>query len=40
MEANGDRIIHRQYTVAGDSEERLIMELNMTRICTPALARR
>ncbi len=31
MEANGDRIIHRQYTVGAEGQERLIMELNMTR---------
>ena len=31
MEANGDRIIHRQYTVGAGGQERLIMELSMTR---------
>jgi hypothetical protein len=31
MEANGDRIIHRQYTIAAGGQERLIMELSMTR---------
>jgi hypothetical protein len=31
MEANGDRIIHRQYTAGAQGQERLIMELNMTR---------
>ena len=31
MEAKGDRIIHRQFTVAAGGQERLIMELEMTR---------
>jgi hypothetical protein len=39
MEANGDRIIHRQYTVGVDGQERLIMELNMNRKSKPAAAR-
>ena len=38
IEANGDRIIHRQYTVGADGQERLIMELNMTRKSKPASA--
>jgi hypothetical protein len=40
MDANGDRIIHRQYTVAADGQERLIMELNMARKGKPAPAGR
>ena len=31
MEARSDRITHRQYTVGAEGQERLIMELNMTR---------
>lgn len=31
LEANGDRIVHRQYTMGSDGQERLIMELSMTR---------
>ena len=38
MEANGDRIVHRQYTVSADGQERLIMELNMSRKSKPAPA--
>jgi Protein of unknown function (DUF1579) len=40
MEANGDRIIHRQYTLGAEGQERLIMELNMTRKGKPAPGRR
>jgi hypothetical protein len=40
MEADGDRIIHRQYTVGSQGQERLIMELNMTRRGKPASAGR
>jgi Protein of unknown function (DUF1579) len=40
MEASGDRIVHRQYTVAAAGQERLIMELNMIRKRTPAPAER
>ena len=35
---NGDRIIHRQYTIGAEGQERLIMELNMTRKRKPASA--
>jgi hypothetical protein len=38
MEANGNRIVHRQYTVSADGQERLIMELNMSRKSKPAPA--
>jgi hypothetical protein len=38
MEASGDRIVHRQYTVSADGQERLIMELNMSRKSKPAPA--
>jgi hypothetical protein len=38
MEAIGDRIVHRQYTVSADGQERLIMELNMSRKSKPAPA--
>jgi hypothetical protein len=40
MEANGDRIVHRQYTVSPTGEERLIMELNMIRKGKSTPARR
>jgi Protein of unknown function (DUF1579) len=35
VEASGDRIIHRQYAIAADGTERLMMELEMTRKTKP-----
>jgi hypothetical protein len=40
MEAGGDRITHRQYTLGTQGQERLIMELTMTRKPQPAPAAR
>ena len=35
LEADGTRIIHRQFAVAADGKERLMMELDMTRKSPP-----